>query len=533
VYGSAPNQQNQPQQGRGLQVHQSPSSTSVKITRADIVREASRRVPLNQLGLPEGFHRSDLLHTDCVKKVLTQDELMRSPNDPHIDLSRGILTDEGPLLILDERLIRLAYVPLDYRENFPTLPNSGQPFWAQLDFEPTEAFKAFEAYLKQGTDEGARRLFALACIPSIQALTGASLPPYPNGNGNGYDYRPATPSSYRGGPRPVYDPGQVPGREGRREGQGQAQEGAYGPQGARPAPQAGSSHGPTSAHAPTTEDREYERSRELALQANRQLQEWHTIYYWGPRSRSHDLFYLDGIRQGQVMRALHLQNDHFRDATKLYNDVLAFIHGEVDGSTTEDGVPRFWAEMSPRVLVDFMKVLSQMQRLSLGLPAAQTPNIDSPSNVINILRSLVGAGVEGGAPSGGRLGAAFLSGLGSNTSAGSRGRPRTAYDENNNLISQSQSTGSSTAASQTLSASHGSAGSQGMPGDISDEDRVRRISMLFNTAKARREANRPNPQAASPDPEPDPRPDPEPEQRELELELTPAPDEQEYPDAPR
>lgn len=408
--------------------------------RADVVKEATKRVPLNNLGLPEGFHRSDLLPVDVIKRVIPQEQLYQDPSGrSRGDLLQGVLTDEGPLLILDEKRVRLAYVPLDYSEGFPTLPKSGLPFWDKLEFEPIEAHRAFELYLKQGTSEGSRRLFSLACQPQTHQLClGTTVPNSTN-----------------------------------------VQNGA--------------------------EDAQLDLQRDLSIRTNRQLQEWFILFYWGPRARAHDLFYLEGIRQSQRTTALHLQNEHFQDASALYHKIFEFIQGKGDGALTQDPntgemVPKFWAQMTPRVLTDFLKVVGHMQRISVGLPGAAPPDASSPSSVVNILRSLTGSDPL------------TYSGADSDPSSG-RGRPRVAYDENNNLLKGPATPGNNHPPRYIAGPNQGqSSGSDvgsgsGLGLGLEDDDRLRRIARIFNSAKARMEANR----QLEPEPISDPEPEPEPE----------------------
>lgn len=406
-------------------------------------------MPINDFGLPEGFHRSDLLHEGVVKRILSQDELHTNPyqQTPQTqptqdqdqaqdqtsasDPSEGLVTDTGPLLILDERLVRQAYVPLDFREGFPTLPNSGQPFWDQLDFESAEAYKAFERYLKQGTDKGARRLFALACDPSIHKLTlGETLPLSP------------PPQQY---PHQQFE---------------------------------------TPTLSESQEIEQYNLQKSLSQRANRKLQEWFTLYYWGPRARAHDLFYLDSIHQGQKMLALQLQNTHLTDAQHLYSQVMDFIRGDNVDYQDANGKPRFWNEMTPRVLVDFMKVLHQISRVSVGLPSNGPASMDSPASVASMLRSLMAT------PSLGSSGSPPFTPPGP-SNGGGPGRPRVTYDDQNNRITHSSSQDRSHQLQPQPSLQQRPQQQLSQGGDISDEDRARRIARIFNAAKARREANQP------------------------------------------
>lgn len=394
-----------------------------RVSRADIVKEASKRVPLNTLGLPEGYHRSDLLHEHVVVRVVPQEALLQVGE---ANLSEGVLTDDGPLLVLNERAVRAAYVPLDFREGFPTDSKSGIPFWHHLEFEPIDAFYAFERYLNQGKNEGTRRLFALACTPEIQAIALGSSHPL---------------QLKRLGP-PALRQATTAEEEFQTE------------------------------H--NREQEEFEINRELSIETNRKLQEWFTLYYWGPRARAHDLFYLDGIRRSQAMMSLQLQNTHYQDATTLYNRVLGYINGTTEESKDEDGRIIFWRDMTPRVLVDFLKTLSTAQRLSLGLPGNAPPSTESAASVVSMLRSL--AGVDP-VLVGGRAG--------SSSEGSARGRPRQVYDENNNLIIQPPSSGGGASQSSQSSSDLNKVQQEG---SISDEDRMRRLAVIFNRAKHRKDA---------------------------------------------
>src|SRR5436190_1158303 len=230
-----------------------------RVSRVDVVKEASKRVPFNSLGLPEGYHRSDLLHTNLVIRVVPQDSLLQLDN--YTNLSDGVLTDDGPLLVLNEKAIRAAYVPLDYREGFPTDPQSGIPFWHHLEFEPVDAFYAFEQYLNQGTSEGTRRLFALACTPRIQELALG---------------KQATQRHQQLSPPHLSE----------------ATQNTHTHSHSHP------TQNTQNTHSTTQEDlerEEFEFNRDLSIQTNHKLQEWFTLYYWSSRSRAHDLFYLDSI----------------------------------------------------------------------------------------------------------------------------------------------------------------------------------------------------------------------------------------------
>jgi hypothetical protein len=452
--------------------------TTLKVTRADVVREACSLVPLNHLNLPEGIHRSDLLHPypPCVKKVIPQQDLERLPSG--LDLSQGKYTDEGPLLILDEAIVRSSYIPLDYSEGFPTFPDTGAPFWGQLPFEPPTQFKTFEEYLKQGTSEGTRRLFALSMRPDIQQRAGF-----------GTNRSSARPGAFS---------------DSNQQGDNQQEDDA------------------------TT----YEAERQAAQQTNERLKEWHVIYYWQARARAYDLFYLDGIRQSQGMAALQLQNDHYRDAQALYHKVMEFINGENPEYQTPEGLSRFWAEMTPKVLIDFMKVLAQMSRVSLGLPGNAPAAMDSPTSAVGLLHSLVtgtpityqGRGNRGGGqgigssrgpgrprsaasldddtdafhPSRtGQPGGSSLTGLKApNILVGPPSGPPATHHGFRPANSSGHQPSGPPGSSQQPSAGHATSPAAGphpprpTMGDPADAERVRKIAQIFNSAKARHQASR-------------------------------------------
>lgn len=429
-------------------------------TKVDIVREATKRVPLNSMNLPEGFHRSDLLHLDCIRKIVPQEELLKLNG---IDLSRGKYTDEGPLLILDERVVRAAYVPLDYREGFPTLPN-GSPFWMELDFEPIDAFRVFERYLKQGTEQGARRLFSLACDPGVQRLVISSINKQDLDNALSLD-----------GPSPFNDAdsnieGYINGN-GNSNGNGNRFHALS--ESIQPSQQY--EHQIARQHERLQRVRDvddfesieeidnyqYAQQRDKANIVNEQLKVWYTLYYWGPRSKSYDIFYLDGIRQSQGMIALSLQNKHYSDSVRLYNRVLEFIEGSSIESQSEDGTSRFWNQITPRVLVDLMKQLGHMSRVSVGLPAMGPAAANSPQTASGLLRALISAN-EG------------LGSIGSDSERSHPGRPRLyapideAGAEQTQMLTQAQRQAQIS---------------------IDEDETVRRIATIFNSAKARLESS--------------------------------------------
>lgn len=60
--------------------------------------------------------------------------------------------------------LKAAFVPLNYDQGFPTMPD-GKPFWEQFEFEPTTYFTALQAYLQMPlVSDGVRNLNDLSVI---------------------------------------------------------------------------------------------------------------------------------------------------------------------------------------------------------------------------------------------------------------------------------------------------------------------------------------------------------------------------------
>jgi len=66
--------------------------------------------------------------------------------------------------------LKAAFIPLNYDEGFPTLPD-GQPFWDRFEFEPIPYHTAFQAYLQMPmVNRGVRSLSDLAAIMEKNGL---------------------------------------------------------------------------------------------------------------------------------------------------------------------------------------------------------------------------------------------------------------------------------------------------------------------------------------------------------------------------
>ncbi len=123
---------------------QSLPASGTTFTRAMTISAAARFIPHTTEGLPAGFYRADLIADDLTASAA------RLPS-----------------------ATEAAFVPLNYQEGFPALPD-GRPFWNKLDYEPPAAFAAFELYVGLASD-GPRYVAALLQSPELQRLYGESL----------------------------------------------------------------------------------------------------------------------------------------------------------------------------------------------------------------------------------------------------------------------------------------------------------------------------------------------------------------------
>lgn len=238
-------------------------SLSEPKTKAALVRHLMSKVPKNSLNLPEGIYRTDLIPDVNDVNGSNEPPQVLSPREPDSADESPSPSEAEAISVFDG-----AFLPLAYVEGFPALPD-GNPFWYRLDFEPLEAFQAFEAYLSQG-DQGARQLFIL-------------------------------------------------GEDGLENGSG---------------PQ-------------TT-----------------MLMEWFDLYYWEHRCKSFDLFRIAQARKMREQRALTVDDNHYMLATRLMDQLEAYMLPE-DGDDNE-----FFDLLTPKVAIDLLKLLTQMQRVSSGLPAS-------------------------------------------------------------------------------------------------------------------------------------------------------------------
>lgn len=90
---------------------------------------------------------------------------------------------------------------------------------------------------------------------------------------------------------------------------------------------------------------------------------WRTyshLYYWGLRTRAYDLFRVVQYRHQQELRAIETHDDHYIQARTLRARLMKYMGDEQE----------FWELMTPKIGIDMLKTLTQLERISVGLPAA-------------------------------------------------------------------------------------------------------------------------------------------------------------------
>src|ERR1700761_1500051 len=411
-------------------------AASLAPTHAQVVREASRKLPINSMGIIEGYYRSDMIGPHSVKSVTY------SRVGAEGQVSEGAAPDG--ILVLDENALKMAYCPLNYDEGFPTT-DDGTPFWERLDFEPIEAYTAFKQWLDQG-QRGNRKVHDLTKDMTLQqSLIYHRMSPedkaaYDAHNQKAYQHLSSS-SNARGSSgssgdlnvdtarkfekvitgeaerqrestireakshqesirenRRIHFRTQYINRWGMAPSDAEVEEYANLPLpegdfldlevdsetlgsrrpiseftgvGAHPDTADVKPEAPEqTSGAPQTPEQE---ASSLALSGIRmptgepvkaqELKDWYWIYYWGSRPKAYDFFYYDSIRRSRDMRALALEDSHFKLGTLLVERALHYM-----GRTDENGENLFVKELTPKTAIELMKLGTGIQRISLGLP---------------------------------------------------------------------------------------------------------------------------------------------------------------------
>ncbi len=156
------------------------------------IRTLSAEIPLNDFGLPTGIYRTDLLPYHDYKAPRSSAVASNGDGSDNGDGANGV--NDGGVVIdhsdiqsdlsltsvphetgeADEAdvpdIYRIAgfpahelhnaFMPLQFDEGFPAFEN-GQPFWSRLEYEPSDAFEAFQKYLQMS-------LGSPGTIPSVE-----------------------------------------------------------------------------------------------------------------------------------------------------------------------------------------------------------------------------------------------------------------------------------------------------------------------------------------------------------------------------
>ena len=270
-------------------------SASIEQIQVEAIRSLTKQIPLNDFGLPTGIYRTDLLpfhdyepntpslvHTNGDKPVVDT-KAIDSVN------SKAIAVDYGPdtsyrIAGFPAKDLHNAFIPLQFDEGFPAFEN-GMSFWERLEFEPIDAFQAFQKYLQMN----------LGHAPIADTAEGEE-----------YDGKAA------GGTRSISE-------------------------------------------LVTLDHPDSDILNIVSL-----YQRYYHLYYWGLRVRAYDLFRVAQFRIKQEFRAVETQADHYVQSQRLRHRLMQYINDEEE----------FWGLMTRKVAIDMMKTLTQLERISAGLPAA-------------------------------------------------------------------------------------------------------------------------------------------------------------------
>ncbi len=139
------------------------ASVSQESIQVEALRGLQKEIPLNDFGLPVGIYRTDLLPFHDYRPTTSGssgDPTEEMPLDGSREGSSQQVAPQARLSTFadgsNDQTYRIAgfpagalgkaFVPLQYDEGFPAFDN-GSPFWGRLDFEPSDAFHAFQRYL--------------------------------------------------------------------------------------------------------------------------------------------------------------------------------------------------------------------------------------------------------------------------------------------------------------------------------------------------------------------------------------------------
>lgn len=99
---------------------------------------------------------------------------------------------------------------------------------------------------------------------------------------------------------------------------------------------------------------------------DQELHDFSETYFWAARAKSYDMFSAAHRRKEREQRAISTENEHYLLAVRLMDIATCYLN-EQEEELTE--------MMTPKMLLEFVKTSSQLQRISAGLPATgPSPN---------------------------------------------------------------------------------------------------------------------------------------------------------------
>jgi hypothetical protein len=133
------------------------------------------------------------------------------------------------------------------------------------------------------------------------------------------------------------------------------------------------------------------------------LAEFFTFYTWGPRCKAYDLFNVAAHQKLREKRVLSTTDSHYLEAERLLTVVKGYFEKTVMVEDEETGEMHeeleFLMELTPKVALDMLTKLVQIQRISLGMPAHGLAGGDqhaAPPNaeVEVVLKTIAKAGLD-------------------------------------------------------------------------------------------------------------------------------------------
>lgn len=123
-----------------------------------------------------------------------------------------------------------------------------------------------------------------------------------------------------------------------------------------------------------------------------QLQNWFILYHWNARAKAFDLFNEALQKRLQNQRAWDTQDFHFLTAQRLTQRALSFLDSQEAVET-----------LTSKAAIDLLKLATQLQRVSAGLPAAGPPGVSKDggpgqSNSLEVILRQIAHRDHGGDP---------------------------------------------------------------------------------------------------------------------------------------